>query len=86
MLRTIPPDNISNETREDLIKIHALAKGIAMRYQNVEKKTEDPKKGADQAKADEQAAPAPPPTEFKLDEVKPAFADIFSVCEPGLGP
>lgn len=35
MLHIIPPDNISNATREDLIKIRDLAKGIVMRYQPV---------------------------------------------------
>lgn len=83
MLRSIPPDNISSETRDDLIKIHHLAKGIWQRYQGLEKKDGGGKQGenAKDGSAPAEAAPAAP-AEFKLDGMKPAFADIFTVCDP----
>lgn len=84
MLRSIPPDNISSETRDDLIKIHHLAKGIWQRYQGLEKKDGGGGKqgeGAKDGSAPAEAAPAAP-AEFKLDGMKPAFADIFTVCDP----
>ena len=66
-----------------------------MRYQSVtEKKSESAvvggkhqeKQQEDQPKQEQAKQTAPPPAEFKLDEVNPAFADIFTVSEPGAGP
>lgn len=69
MLQSIPPDNISPETRDDLIVIHGIAKGILARYVPLEtsekSSAEEGAGGKGSSKTEDKEE-----EDFKLEEVK----------------
>ncbi|KAH9387809.1 hypothetical protein TYRP_009006 [Tyrophagus putrescentiae] len=74
MLQSIPPDNISPETRDDLIVIHGIAKGILARYvplaEKCEKSSATGEEGVGGGEKGSSKTEDKEEEDFKLEEVK----------------